>query len=45
VRQVDADRWTPLGEALVREVAREDVVKAEAVGRTMRVARVRKLER
>jgi type IV secretory pathway VirD2 relaxase len=52
-RQVDADRWTPLDQALAREAARHDgVVDLRPVGegagdfeRTMLVARARKLER
>ncbi len=52
-RQVDADRWTPLDQALAREAARHDGVvdlrpaadQAMDVERTMLVARARKLER
>ena len=52
-RQVDADRWTPLDQALAREAARHDgivdlrpgVDQAMDVERTMLVARARKLER
>ncbi len=52
-RQIDADRWTPLDQALAREAARHDgivdlrpgVYQAMDVERTMLVARARKLER
>ena len=52
-RQIDADRWTPLDQALAREAARHDgivdlrpgVDQAMDVERTMLVARARKLER
>ena len=52
-RQVDADRWTPMDQALAREAARNegavdlrpDADQAMDVERTMIVARVRKLER
>ncbi len=52
-RQVDADRWTPLDQALAREAARHDGVvdlrpaadQTMDVERTMLVARSRKLER
>ncbi len=52
-RQVDADRWTPLDQALAREAARHDGVidlrpvsdQAMDVESTMLVARSRKLER
>ena len=52
-RQVDADRWTPLDQALAREAAHHDSVidlrpfddKAGGIERTMLVARARKLER
>ncbi len=52
-RQVDADRWTPLDQALAREAARyEGIVDLRPAGdqavdleRTMLVARARKLER
>ncbi|MGJ0454296.1 MAG: relaxase/mobilization nuclease domain-containing protein [Methylocystis sp.] len=52
-RQVDADRWTPLDQALAREAARNDGgVDLRPVGdrvldaeRTMLVARARKLEK
>jgi len=52
-RQVDADRWTPLDQALAREAARQDgMIDLRPTGdlapdaeRTLLVARVRKLER
>ena len=52
-RQVDADRWTPLDQALARDAARNDGVidlrpvgdQAGDVERTALVARARKLER
>ena len=52
-RQLDADRWTPLDQALAREAARHDGVvdlrppgdQAMDVETTMLVARSRKLER
>ena len=52
-RQVDADRWTPIDQALAREAARNEWTvdlrpagdQAMDVERTMLVARARKLER
>ena len=52
-KQVDADRWTPLDQALAREGARHDGLidlrpvsdRSQDAERTMLVARTRKLER
>ena len=52
-RQVDADRWTPIDQALAREAARNEgavdlrpaAYRTMDVERTMFVARARKLER